>query len=111
MPPTAAQRRMISRTTGLTPNAAWDKALEEKRSHLLPVPAPPLLDLHLALYHQRRLNTDGTLDFLGQNWPVTTLRQKTVTLVHHPEQGFWVIPQTPDPKHPLWPAVLAHHRL
>jgi hypothetical protein len=101
----------VCRTTGLTPNAAWDKALAEKRSRLLPVPAPPLLDLHLALYHQRRLNTDGTLDFLGQNWPVTTLRQKTVTLVHHPEQCFWVIPQTPDPKHPVWPTVLAHHRL
>lgn len=63
------------------------------------------------LHHQRRLNTDGTLDFLGQNWPVATLRQKTVTLVHHPEQCFWVIPQTPDPKHPVWPTVLAHHRL
>jgi hypothetical protein len=101
----------VCRTTGLTPNAAWDKALAEKRSRLLPVPPPPLLDLHLALYHQRRLNADGTLDFLGQNWPVTTLRQKTVTLVHHPELCFWVIPQPPDPKHPVWPTVLAHHRL
>lgn len=100
----------VCHTTGRTPNAAWAKALAGKRSRRLPVPAPPLLDLHLALYRQRRFNADGPLDFLGQNWPVTPLRQKTVTLVHHPDQCSWVIPQTPDPKHPVWPTVLAHHR-
>jgi hypothetical protein len=101
----------VCRTTGLTPNGAWDKALHENRSRLQPAPPLPLLDLHLALYHQRRLNPDGTLDFLGQNWPVAVLRQKTVTLVHHPEQCFWVIPHAPHPHHPVWPTVLAHHRL
>jgi hypothetical protein len=101
----------VCRTTGLTPDQAWDKALHEKRSRLLPVPPVPLLDLHLALYHQRRLNADGTLDFLGLNWPVTALRQRTVTIVHHPDQRFWVIPHAPDPQHPVWPTVLAHHRL
>ena len=99
------------RTTGLTPNAAWNLALQEKRNHHRPTPAVPLLDLHLALYHQRRLNADFTLDFLGKNWPVTPVGRKTVTLVHHPEQHFWVIPQPPDPRNPVWPDVLAHHRL
>lgn len=101
----------ICRTTALTPNAAWDKALQEKRTRLLPVPVPPLLDLHLALYEQRRLNTDHTLDFLGQNWPVTPARAKTLTIVHHPGQCFWVIAQAPDPLNPIWPDVLAHHQL
>ena len=101
----------ICRTTNLTPNAAWELALKEKRSQLRPVPAVPLLDLHLALYLQRRLNADYTLDFLGKNWPVTPVGQKNVTLVHHPNQCFWVIPHLPNPHNPIWPAVLAHHRL
>ena len=94
------------RTTGLTPNQAWDKALQEKRSHLRPVPAVPLLDLHLALYLQRRLNSDYTLDFLGRTWPITPTPRKSVTIVHHPGQRFWVIPHPPDPHHPVWPEVL-----
>lgn len=101
----------ICRTTGLTPNAAWDRALSEKRSRLRPTPAVPLLDLHLALYLQRRLNADYTLDFLGKNWPVTPVSNKVVTIVHHPNQCFWVIPCPPDPENPIWPDVLAHHRL
>ena len=99
------------RTTGLTPNAAWDLALEENRNLLRPIPATPLLDLHLALYLQRRLNSDYTLDFLGKTWPVTPVHNKIVTVVHHPNRCFWVIPNPPDPKNPVWPSVLAHHTL
>jgi hypothetical protein len=101
----------VCRTTGLTPNQAWDKALQEKRSCLRPPPPVPLLDLHLALYLQRRLNSDYTLDFLGQNWAVTPCRSKIVTIVHHPNHCFWVVPHPPDPNHPVWPNVLAHYRL
>jgi hypothetical protein len=101
----------VCRTTGLTPNAAWDLALKEKRNHLRSVPAIPLLDLHLALYVQRRLNTDYTLDFLGKNWAVTPVSNKIVTIVHHPDLCFWVIPHLPNPQNPVWPDVLAHHRL
>jgi len=101
----------VCRTTGLTPNTAWELARQEKRDRHLPIPAVPLLDLHLALYHQRKLNADYTLDFLGKNWPVTPVAAKTVTLVHHPEQCFWVILRRPDPRNPIWPDVLAHHQL
>ena len=104
-------QHQVCRTTGLTPNAAWELALQEKRNHHRPSPAGPLLDLHLALYLQRKLNTDYTLDFLGKNWPVTPVGRKSVTVVHHPEQRFWVIPQAPDPQNPVWPDILAHHRL
>jgi hypothetical protein len=99
------------RTTGLTPNAAWELALREKRNHHRPPPVCPLLDLHLALYHQRRLNTDSTLDFLGNNWPVAPVGRRIVTIVHHPDRCFWVIPEPPQPANPLWPTVLAHHQL
>lgn len=101
----------ICRTTGLTPNAAWDLASQQKRNHHRPIPSVPLLDLHLALYHQRKLNADYTLDFLGKTWPVTPVARKIVTVVHHPGQCFWVIPQLPNPRNPVWPDVLAHHRL
>lgn len=99
-------QHQICRTTGLTPNAAWNLALKENRSKLLPPPAVPLLDLHLALYLQRRLNSDYTLDFLGRSWPITPTARKSVTIVHHPLQRFWVIPQAPDPHNPIWPDVL-----
>jgi hypothetical protein len=84
-------QHQVCRTTGLTPNAAWDLALKEKRSQLRPVPAVPLLDLHLALYVQRRLNADYTLDFLGRTWPHHAHRQKD----RHPR---------PPPR----PALLGH---
>lgn len=101
----------ICRTTGLTPNAAWERARQEKRCQFRPTPALPLLDLHLALYVPRRLNADYTVDFLGRTWPVTPSRSKIVLIVHHPNQRFWVIPHRPDPHHPVWPDVLACHTL
>ena len=101
----------VCRTTGLTPNAAREAALQAKRNQHLPVPPEPLLDLHLALHLQRRRNADYTIDFQGKNWPVTPVPRKTVTLVHHPERRFWVIPEPPDPKNPIWPDILAHHQL
>lgn len=104
-------RNHVCRTTGLTPNSAWDLARKEKRCFLRPVPPVPVLDLHLAIYLQRRLNSDYTLDFLGKNWPVTPVPNKIVTIVHHPDLCFWVIPTPPNPNNPVWPDVLAHHRL
>jgi len=100
-------QHQVCRTTGLTPNDAWNFALKEKRSKFRPIPLTPLLDLHLALYTRRRLNTDYTLDFLGRTWPITPTAAKTVTIVHHPGQRFWVIPNPPDPDNPIWPDVLA----
>ncbi|MBU6409478.1 MAG: hypothetical protein KGR98_03725 [Verrucomicrobia bacterium] len=99
------------RTTRLTPNEAWEKAQSEKRSRILPIPPTPLLDLHLALHIQRRLNSDNTLDFLGRSWPISHTKHKFVTLIHHPHQCFWVVPSPPNPKNPAWPNVLAHHSL
>lgn len=64
-----------------------------------------------ALYVQRRLHADHTGEFLGRTWPVTPTPRKTVTLVHHPEQRFWKVPPRPDPQPPIWPDMLAHHRL
>lgn len=101
----------ICRTTGLTPNRAWEQAIAEGRTCLQPCPPSPLLDLHLSLHVRRRLNADQTVDFLGRSYPVAACRKKTVTIVHHPKQCFWVIAEAPDPLHPVWPTVLAKHSL
>jgi transposase len=101
----------VCRTTAMTPNAAWEKALAEKRCLTQPAPAPTLLDLHLALHLQRRLNADFTIDFLGSVYPVTPSKRKSVTIVHHPERRFWVIASPPQKNHPVWPDILASYSL
>lgn len=102
----------VCRTTGLIPNDAWDKALHENRSSLGKPPSASLLDLHLALHCRRRLNSDHTIDFLGQNWPVSPFQRKSVTIVHHPNRKFYVLADPPNPKTPsLWPTILASHSL
>jgi hypothetical protein len=60
------QNATVCRTTGLSPNAAWKKALEDKRTATRPCPPATLLDLHLALHLKRRVNSDSQIDFLGQ---------------------------------------------
>jgi hypothetical protein len=44
------QNTTVCRTTGLSPNAAWEKAAQEKRTATRPCPTITLLDLHLALH-------------------------------------------------------------
>lgn len=101
----------VCRTIGTTPDDAWSTALKEKRSSLMPTPDHSLLDLHLSLHLQRRLNTDHSIDFLGSNYPVSPSKRKTVTIVHHPKSKFWVIATPPNPKNPVWPDILAAHSL
>jgi hypothetical protein len=80
----AHQNATVCRTTGYSPNAAWDKALEEKRTAIRPCPPSALLDLHLALHLRRRVNADFQIDFLGRSWPIAPTKRSTVTLIHHP---------------------------
>jgi hypothetical protein len=104
-------QHQVCRTTGLTPNEAWERAQKEQRSRIQPCPALTLLDLHLALHVGRRLNADQTVDFLGRTYPVAACSKKTVTIVHHPKKCFWVLAQAVDQRHPVWPTVLGKHSL
>lgn len=99
------------RTTGMTPNQAWEKALLERRVRIAPAPDPALLDLHLSLQLQRRVGSDSTIDFLGHNYPIGPTKCKSVTIVHHPRSRFWVIPHPPLSAHPVWPEILASYSL
>jgi len=96
-------------STGSTPDQAWQKALDEKRSMLKPVPAGALLNLHLALHIPRRVSSASTIEFLGRTWKISPTNCKNVLIIHHPNQRFWVIPPT---KNLLkWPDVLASYSL
>ena len=46
---------------GLSPNAAWEKAAQVKRTATPPCPPATLLDLHLALPLKRRVNAHNRL--------------------------------------------------
>jgi hypothetical protein len=105
------QNATVCRTTGLSPNARWQKALMEKRTATRPCPRSTLLDLHLALHLQRRVNSDHQVDFLGRSWPIAPTQRSSVTLIHHPFRQFWVV--TEPPAHPLnvWPEILGNYSL
>ena len=107
----AHQNATVCRTTGLSPNAAWDKALAEQRTAIRPCPPMTLLDLHLALHLRRRVNADYQIDFLGRSWPIAPTKRATITLVHHPLRRFWALAQPPVPPKNKWPEILGKYSL
>ena len=107
----AHQNATVCRTTGRTPNAAWDLALLEARTVIRPCPLTPLLDLHLALHLRRRVNADSQIDFLGRSWPIAPTQRLTITLIHHPQRQFWAVTQPPLPPQNTWPEILGNYSL
>jgi hypothetical protein len=96
-------------TTGLTPNQAWDKALQEDRCHLRPVPPQPLLNLHFALHIPRQVSSASSIEFLGRTWRISPTLHRSVLIIHHPNRRFWVLPPTKNLS--KWPDVLASYSL
>lgn len=107
----AHQNATVCRTTGRSPNAAWDLALAEKRSAIRPCPPTTLLNLHLALHLRRRVNADYQIDFLGQSWTIAPTKRVAVTLIHHPLRRFWAVAQPPAPPQNSWPEILGSYSL
>jgi hypothetical protein len=105
------QNATICRTTGLSPNAAWEKALAQKRTAIRPCPLSTLLDLHLALHLRRRVNSDNQIDFLGQSWHIAPTKRASITLIHHPLRQFWAVTQPPAPPLNSWPEILGNYSL
>jgi hypothetical protein len=96
-------------TIELTPNQAWKKALAEGRSKLQTLPEEKLLNLHFALHISRRVSSANTVEFLGRTWKITPTAHKTVLIIHHPHQRFWITAPTKQPK--AWPDILASYSL
>ena len=105
------QDATVCRTTGRSPAAAWDKALEDQRTVLRPCPSATLLDLHLARHLKRRVNADHQIDFLGQSWHIAPTKRAAITLIHHPLRQFWAITQPPSPPLNNWPEILGKYSL
>jgi len=105
------QNTTLCRTTDLSPNAAWQKALDEKRAATRPCPPSTLLDLHLALHLKRRVNADNQIDFLGKSWPIAPTQRPSITLIHHPLRQFWAVTQPPSPPLNIWPEILGKYSL
>jgi hypothetical protein len=105
------QNATVCRTTGLSPNVAWEKALAEKRTATRPCPPAALLDLHLALHLKRRVNADHQIDFLGQSWHIAPTKRSSITLIHHPLRQFWAVSQPPRPPLNNWPEILGKYSL
>ena len=106
--PTVRFGRANSRAS---PNAAWDKALVERRTAIRPCPPAALLNLHWALPLRRRVNADSQIDFLGRSWPIAPTKRDTVTLIHHPLHQFWAVTQPPSPPSNIWPEILGKYSL
>jgi hypothetical protein len=107
----AHQNATVCRTTGHSPNAAWDQALVEKRTAIRPCPPTTLLNLHLALHLRRRVNADYQIDFLGRSWTIAPTKRVAVTLIHHPLREFWAVAQPPSPPQNSWPEILGNYSL
>jgi len=105
------QNTTVCRTISISPNAAWEKALAEKRTALLPHPPLTLLDLHLALHLKRRVNADNQIDFLGRSWHIAPTRQSAITVIHHPLRQFWAVTKPPAPPLNIWPEILGNYSL
>lgn len=105
------QNATACRTTGLSPNAAWEKAHTQKRAATRPCPPATLLDLHLALQLKRRVNADNQIDFLGRSWHIAPTKRSTITLIHHPLRQFWAVTSPPSPPLNNWPEILANYSL
>jgi hypothetical protein len=99
------QNATVCRTSGLSPNAAWEKALAEQRAATRPCPPATLLDLQLALHLKRRVNADHQIDFLGQSGHIAPTKRSSITLLHHPLRQFWVVTQPPSPPSQRPPAL------
>jgi hypothetical protein len=107
----AHQNATVCRTTGLSPDAAWTKALMEQRTAIRPCPPAALLDLHLALHLRRRVNADLQIDFLGRSWPIAPTQRAAISLIHHPLRQFWAVAQPPRPPQNTWPEILGNYSL
>ena len=103
------QKATVCRPTGLSPNAAGEKALAEKRPVTRPCPPATLLDLHLALHLKRRVNADHHIDFLGQSWQIAPTKRTSITLIHHPLRPFWAVTEPPTPPRNTWPEILGKY--
>lgn len=96
-------------TTGLTPNQAWEKALQQGRSKLQPVPDEKLLNPPFCPAHPaaREFSQHRCVP-----WPHLKYQPHCTQkgpIVHHPEKRFWITAPAKLPT--TWPDILGSYSL
>jgi hypothetical protein len=104
----ARQNGKRKRNTGKIPAEVWEEAGLHSTSKMRCCPDHALLDLHFSLRCHRRVNNDGTIDFEGENFEIAPTQRKRVTIIHHPNQRFWVLEEAPKA---VWTTVLGDFTL
>ena len=104
----ARQNAKRKRNTGKIPREVWEEAELHSTSRMRVCPEHALLDLHFSLRCQRRVNNDATIDFEGESFEIGPTQRKSVTVIHHPNQRFWVVESPPKD---VWPPVLGQFTL
>ncbi len=100
--------RTIQRSTGKVPLEVWENGQLANNGNLRPIPNSRLLDLHFSIRCQRMVNKDSTIDFEGKNYEIAPTARKSVTVVSHPNQKFWVVEGAIKN---IWPRILGEFTL
>jgi len=101
------QNLTISRSTGARPNDLWLSSQSSPGSAMRPAPVSSLLDLHLSLRCWRKVH-NNSIEFDGLSYEISPTKRKSVCVLFHPLQRFWVLESPPSS---LWPAILASFTL
>ncbi len=104
----ARQNGKRRRSTAKIPHEVWEEAGLHSTSRMRCCPDHALLDLHFSLRCQRRVNNDSTIDFEGESFEIAPTQRKSVTIIHHPNQRFWVLEEAPKT---VWTTVLGDFTL
>jgi hypothetical protein len=68
------------------PEKRWQKAVQERRSFLQPIPEKIPLDIVFGLHYERTVKKDGTISFYGKDWkiPKAPIYCKVTVVFRHP---------------------------
>jgi hypothetical protein len=93
-----ANQHELHRELGITPQAARDPALAEKRSELRPRPACPWWPYVWSQQTRVRVGDDGKVPVGAQRHPIVAPSRATVIRCLRPDGDIYYLRHAPDPK-------------
>ena len=102
-----ANAHEVHRELGMTPQAARDQALREKRSALRPVPTCPWWPYVFSQQTRVRVGDDGKVPVGHLRCAIDASPRSTVIRCLRPDGDLYFLRSAPDPK--TKPVVLLHH--
>jgi len=101
------QNHTLSRSTAARPIDLWRLSQSSPNSAMRPAPPSSLLDLHLSLRCWRKVH-NNFIDFDGISYEIAPTKRKSVCILFHPGQRFWVLESSTSSR---WPPILASFSL